>query len=260
MPLTPTDTIALADTLPAPDPAQAVIIMERPAAPAPRGIQMHSDSSATSWIILGLVTLFVLIAIRFRGNLRYTGSLLRELTDPPSEGKIFTDTMRESTFIGLLNLLCIVSAGVLLWQCLANWAIPELASAGRMLPAIGMCLLCTGVLYFFQRIAYFFIGRIFRDRRTASRWLRAYSSSQGLLSLVLLPLALLSLFYPAALTPLLIPSLIAWILARLLFISKGYRIFSPRGSQNLGFLYYLCSVEIVPLILTWSAAISLCHS
>ena len=260
MPTQPTDTILAANSLPAPDPVHAVIVMERPASPAPRGTEIHNNTSATSWIILGLVTLFVLIAVRFRGNLRYTGSLLRELTDPPSEGKIFTDTMRESAFIGLLNLLCIASAGVLLWQCLCNWSLPQLASPGRMLPAIGVCLLCTVALYFFQRIAYFFIGRIFRDRRISAQWLRAFSSSQGLLSLVLLPLALLSLFYPAALTPLLIPSLIAWIAARLLFIVKGYRIFSPRGAQNIGFLYYLCSVEIIPVALTWSAAISLCHS
>lgn len=260
MPEIPVDSILASDSLPAYNPAATVVVMERPKAPQPRGSEVHTDSMATSWIILGLVTLFVLIAMRFRGNLRYTGSLLRELVDPPREGQIFNDTMRESTFIALLNLLCIASCGVLLWQCLAAGFLPQLASQGRMLGAIGLCLLCVAALYVAQRIAYFFIGRIFRDSRTASRWLRAYSSSQGLLSLILLPLVLLGLFYPAALTILLIPSLIAWFLSRLLFIFKGYRIFSPRGTQNIGFLYYLCSVEIIPVAATWNVAVALCSS
>ncbi len=243
-----------------PDPAQMHIAMTRPPKPAPRGTEIHDYSSGTSWIILSLVTLFVLIAVRFRRNLRFTGSLLRELTDAPASRGLFDDTMRETAFIVLLNLLCIASAGVLLWQSIGELALPGILTGPGILLPLLRCLLCVTVLYGVQRIAYFFIGRIFFNSELTRRLLRAFSASQGILSLVLLPLVLLGLFYPAALPVLVIPAIIAWILARLMFIVKGFRIFSPRAGQYIGFLYYLCSVEIIPVVLTCSAAVSLCHS
>lgn len=39
---------------------------------------------------------------------------------------------------------------------------------------------------------------------------------------------------------------------------EGFRIFSPKFRRGC-FLYYLCSLEIVPLILTYLAALQLCN-
>ncbi|MDE5870106.1 MAG: DUF4271 domain-containing protein, partial [Muribaculaceae bacterium] len=49
-----------------------------------------------------------------------------------------------------------------------------------------------------------------------------------------------------------------FILGKIMFIYKGFRIFFNQISSWMLFLYYLCSVEIVPLILTYFATLQLC--
>lgn len=255
----PADSAA-ADSAAPINPAKVHIAMTRPASEKPRSQAVHSDSPAMSWIILVLITLFVLIALRFRNNLRFTGSMFKELLEAPRRRPIFDDTMRETTFTALLNLLCIASGGIVLWQSVGRWALPSILSGPHMLYYVGVCLMCMALLYGGQWIAYSCIGNIFFTRELTKAWLRSFSASQGLLSLVLLPLALISLFYAGATAWLLIPAIFAWILARLLFISKGFRIFLPHNANILAFLYYLCAVEIVPVVLTCQAATALCSA
>lgn len=92
------------------------------------------------------------------------------------------------------------------------------------------------------------------DRQPTRQWLRASTACWGVLGPVLFVIALLGFFYHGWLAWLLYLSFGLFILGKILFIVKGYRIFSPQGGSYVAFLYYLCSVEIIPVAITWLAA------
>ncbi|MDE6804770.1 MAG: DUF4271 domain-containing protein, partial [Muribaculaceae bacterium] len=101
-------------------------------------------------------------------------------------------------------------------------------------------------------------GIIFTDRNRAALWVKGYAAAQGLLSFIFFPLALLCQSYPGEQMTFLYVAGGALVLAKLIFIWKGLRIFFNQFSSWVLFLYYLCSLEIVPLILTYIAAVLLC--
>ena len=178
-----TDTIAhvAADTLP--DPASMHIIMTRPRSETPRGTSVQDDTGASSWVILALVILFVLVAGRFHGNIRFTGSLLRELTEGPGRKTMFDDTMRETTFMTMLNLLTIASGGVILWQFTGCHFMPDVLHGPEMLFNLGVCCALVAGLYLCRRGICWAIGRIFSTPELTRGWMRSYSASTGLLHL-----------------------------------------------------------------------------
>jgi len=254
----PVADTAVADTLAAPDPAAMHIIMERPA-PAPiRGTETSAGTTMLSWILLVMLSIFVLVALKFHGNLRFTSVMVKELVSGSERRNMFddTDTMHETSFVMLLNLLSIASCGILLW-CVALGGAALTPGAAH---ALWVCMAASAALYMVQRTAYFCIGRIFYTAPLTNRWLKSFSASQGLLSLLLFPLSLLAIFYPAGVTEIATAAFSAWILARLMFIIKGFRIFSSSGGNFFTFLYYLCSVEIIPALLTCTTAFALCRA
>lgn len=137
------------------NPATVHLTMEKPKDMAPRGTVLNQESDPTSWVILGLVAIFVALALRFRGNFKFAMTLGKQLTEGPGRSNIFDDTMHETTFSLLLNLLAIASGGVVLWQSVGYFAKPGVLGGSGMLAALGICLVCAAGLYLFQRIAYF---------------------------------------------------------------------------------------------------------
>ena len=102
------------------------------------------------------------------------------------------------------------------------------------------------------------MGNVFSDRRHTQLWLKGASASIALESFVLFPVALLVLVYPQWSHALLITGGSAFLVGKIVFLYKGFRIFFAEISSWLLFLYYLCSLEIVPLILTYSGAVRAC--
>ena len=220
----------------------------------PRAIPRAADAGAASWLILGLVGLFMLIALRYRRHFKFTGRLVYDLASVKRRRNMFDDTVRETIFGIMLNVLCIVSVGLLLSAGLSYTGYAPAPAAGYLPESLGICLLLTAGYYLCQLIAYLIIGRVFVSRSSTKIWIRGFTAGQSLLGIVLFPLAMLSVFYPAGMSVLLILSLSAYLSARLLFIFKGARIFSQQKCSYILFLYYLCSIEIVPVLLIWNIA------
>lgn len=255
---TATDTIA-PDTTAAPTPRMGMII-DRPAGPPPVPLRQKPQSDPSSWIILGLVVLFLLVALRFRRNFRYLHSLVHEMVSVRRRRNMFTDTVRETTFVTLLNLLCIVS--VSLWLA---WGVPLSctgaspgAAPGAFPHYLWPCLALVVLYYALQWIAYSFIGWIFLDGGGTRLWLQGFRSGQGLLGLVLFPLGMVGLFWPESLLWLAVLAVICYFAVRLAFVVKGIKIFYGQRASYLLFLYYLCGVEIVPVLLMWRTAENIC--
>ena len=231
----------------------------------------HDDSHpGVSWILTGMLLLFALMAIRFSSNSKYLGALLRNAVEVRERGNVFDDTVRETSFVAVLNLLWCVCGGVLLYtficrQALHPWAWPQ-AGRGFVLDAAAMgapygMAVCSGLVLIYMLflvLMYTLTGNIFTDGKHTRMWVRGFLSATGLSTPLMFVLALAVICYPAITDGVLIAALVALILCKMVFIWKGFRIFfAQRGSWVL-FLYYLCSLEIVPIILLYISAVGVC--
>ena len=254
------DTVA-ADTVPVREKVFGVTL-EMPERPT---VERAVKNDGLSWILGGMFILFFTIGLRFRNNQKYVTSLLRNLVEVRVRQNVFDETVRETSFLILLNLLWSCSAGIILCRLIAHtvgdnpiWSfgIPALTTSPSLCMAI-----CMGVMIVytcFMALCYLMVGSVFSDLVKAKMWLKGFAASQGLLSILYFPLAMLLLFYPEWADILFWTALCTFLLAKIIFIWKGFRIFFTQFSSWVLFLYYLCSLEIVPLILTYWVACFLC--
>ncbi len=255
------------DTIPADSVVTVVkaygVVMEAPEVPsvAPNA----NDNFGMSCILAGLFLLFCIIGLRFRNNSKYIAALLRNLVEVRIRSNFFDETVRETSFMVLLNLLWSCSAGIVLCGLLEftlpsspgdSFGIQALATKPALTTAV-----CMGIMILYtclMALAYFTVGTVFSDTVHARMWLKGFVSSQGLMSIVFFPLSLMLLYYPEWSQTLLLTALGCFLIGKIIFIWKGFRIFFTQFSSWVLFLYYLCSLEIVPLILTYWAACLLC--
>ncbi len=225
----------------------------------------NSHNMGMSFILAGLFLLFCILGLRFRNNSKYITALLHNLVEVRERSNVFDETVRETSFIVLINLLWSCSAGIVLCALL-NYTIPTDPASSFGIQALvtkpALCTaVCMGLMVLYtcgMALAYLTVGTVFYDAVHAKMWLKGFSASQGLLAIVFFPLALLLLYCPQWWQELLWTALGTFLIAKFVFIWKGFRIFFTQFSSWVLFLYYLCSLEIVPLILTYWAACQLC--
>ena len=163
-----------------------------------------------SYVLGGMFILFCIIGLRFRNNRKYVTMLLRNLVEVRVRNNLFDETVRETSFLVLLNLMWSCSAGIILYSILCytihidpsdSFGIPALQSRAAVSTAICMGV---GVAYTgFMALAYYLVGTVFSGSVYAKMWLKGYSASRGLLSFIYFPLALLFICYPQWVEPLL---------------------------------------------------------
>ncbi|MDE6670133.1 MAG: DUF4271 domain-containing protein [Muribaculaceae bacterium] len=258
------DSVAVTDTIAVPpgELNEGIILT-----PPPR-IELKGEGGQTlgmSFILLGLFVIFATVCLRFKNNVRYLQVLWRDLIEIRMRHNVFDDTVRETSFLVLLNLLWCASAGVLLHSLVTlTWNNGLTAADSRPpLPEwsplpMAICIGVATCYTLFMLGALWITGMVFTDRGRAALWVKGYSAAQGLLSFIFFPLALLCQSYPDEQMTFLYVAGGALAIAKLIFIWKGLRIFFNQFSSWVLFLYYLCSLEIVPLILTYIAAMLLC--
>ncbi|MDE7351241.1 MAG: DUF4271 domain-containing protein [Muribaculaceae bacterium] len=224
------------------------------------------EYNATSWIYVILFSVFLLVCLRVRGNFKFLGSFFHDLAVVRERENMFDATMKETSFIFLVLLLSGCSIGVLLYYAVSLFR-PELPvtayvnelglEVSGQLPStlVGMLIACgyIGAMW----VCYTVVGKVFSDTLHTWLWVRGFTAGTGLAAAVFFPLALLALAYPAHAMPIVIAGLVMLILVKFIFIVKGFRIFFSESSLWVVFLYYLCSLEIVPLVITFGLACAL---
>lgn len=251
------------------------LLLEPPVEPTlPAHAAPDTDTTGMSWILTALLALFIIIAIRFRSNSKYLAAMFKDAVEVRERGNVFDETVREESFMGLLNVMWCISVGILLYTLIdltrgIPWVTERLAASGIHLKEacfsgaarpLGMAL-CAGVTLLWQVVMvglYSLIGNVFDDSSHTRMWLTGYLATTGLSTLIFFPLALLAICYPEDTPVILSVALGGLILAKLVFIWKGFRIFFRNFSSWLLFLYYLCSLEIVPLILLFVTCLGVC--
>ena len=222
----------------------------------------ETDSSGLSWLLLLLLSVFVVISLRFRKNTRFFVAMINELTEVRERPNTFDDTVREVSFLLMLNFMWCLSAGILLLDCVEYFGLklPVVPGVLQSFP-VAPAFVCVGIAVaytLFMVAAYFVVGSVFSDMRHTETWIKGFLSAQGLDSLVLFPLSLLSLTLPGLNGLWLLVAGLAFGVTKIMFIYKGFRIFFNETASWVIFLYYLCSLEIIPLILSGVAAFHFC--
>lgn len=273
------DTTAVADSVAAdtaPGDTLYYIMLDPPEVtdlPANHGPQ--TDGWGMSWILTSLTVLFVIVAIRFRSNSKYLSALFRDAVEVRERRNVFDETVREESFMLILNVLWCLSVGVLLYtliqytlddpeisaslRAFIPGAIPDGGWGGDRVPqAIAISIGVTMIWQILMTALYNTVGRVFSDKLHTRMWLTGYLAVSGLSTLIFFPLALLAICYPDNPTLILWIALGGFVAAKMMFIVKGFRIFFKEITSWLLFLYYLCSLEIVPSILLYISTVALC--
>lgn len=232
------------------------LLLHRPEALG--GEPAGSGSPGMSWLLTGLFVVYTVVCLRYRKNSRYFSMILNEIVEVRERHNAFDDTLRETSFVWLLNLLWCGGAGILLYGYLyppvgADW----LAGLG-----VSRLFLCMGIMVaytLFMALAYGSVALVFTDGGKSSLWVKSFLSTRGLEGIALFPVALLGLCVPGMVSAMIILGIIIFIIAKLLFIYKSFCIFFADSATWVLFLYYLCSLEIVPVVLAFSGARFFCN-
>lgn len=218
-------------------------------APEPRTLLPGYDSG----VMCMLVVLFLFLTTNFRHYSTFIKTFAHDLFSVRTRANVFDErnTTREIRVqISLILMACFCEA-ILIYSAL-TFRSPH---AGSPFKAIGSITCITLIYYLWQLIAYNVVGSVFAGRLRCSQWIKGFNASQCLLALPLLVPALLALFYPAVSFSMAEIGAGLYMIARLIFIFKGFRIFYTKSYTLVYFILYLCALEIVPVLFIYKASL-----
>lgn len=204
-----------------------------------------------SGVMTMLIVLFLVISSNMRHYSTFIKTFTQDLFTVRRRANIFDDshTMSETrVLLSLITVVC-VCEGILLFSSLSIHG-PHI---GAFAGVGGMTLLCA-IYYAWQLMAYKTVGFLFTSTANTVQWLKGFNASQSLLGLGLIIPALLSLFDPGLAPLLLSLSILMYGTARIIFISKGFRIFYQNYTSLVYFILYLCTLEIIPPVILYRLA------
>lgn len=245
---------AATDTIPVGEKLLPIVVSKDPEGmTAP---ERPDTPDTASWILVAVIAVVAVVAARYKSNIKYLNIILHDLTNVRERSNIFDDTANETSFMFLLNVLCGVSSGLMLYTAMRVFGVIT-ATATTLGPDVWACI-GAGCLYsLVMPVVYWCVGMVFSDSLHTRLWMKGFYASQALLCVLLLGPALVAFFYPGAAKALTITALCILAIIKLLFIGKTFRFFFSDYSSWVLFLYYLCTLEILPLILTYCVALSM---
>lgn len=217
--------------------------------PEPRDVGYGQNS----WLSMLIVGVLVLLALNVKYWQRMFKSLPQDLVGVRRRNNAFDDhTAGETPSAILLIMILCLSEGILMLTAADSSGLLD-----EDLPVFPITMIMSGLALAFnllQVVIYRCVGYAFTTDFYTSQWIRGFHASQCLLAALLLLPAMVALFYPASTTAMLAVASIVYIFSRLLFVYKGFRIFFNNYSSVLYFILYLCSVEIIPLVILKTGA------
>lgn len=215
------------------------------------------DTGSMAIFLLGI--LFVIIS--YRTGYKYIENFTHNIFSVRRRENVFDDrTVNETQIMSALIVNTCIMEGLLLFYGISFFN-PSF-SAAMYASVFKYVAIFTGIavaFFLLQLLMYGVLGFVFGNKTDTKIWLNGFRASQSLLGLLLLPCTAITLVYPDAVQSMLYCSMVLYISARVVFIVKGYRIFFGNLASTLYFILYLCSVEIVPPVLTYAGTILICN-
>lgn len=209
-------------------------------APTLRAVPAREDSAL--WCALVGVTVIALLCLPvFR---RLLAAFLKCLFRRHGDSVQPDMTFSERLIVGVCLLQTLVYEGLILYVLSGADARPPLG-------AVGLMTLVAAAVMTVQFLGYRAVGFAFTSRELTGAWVHAFSMSQALAGYLLAPLAVCALVYPEAAGGLLIAAGAVYVGCRILLYIRAFGIFYQNYRSILEFFLYLCTLEIVPLLLAW---------
>lgn len=220
---------------------------ERPVAPG-------SDNGVLAMVVM----LLVLVGLNMKHVRRLLRTVTQDLLSVRRRSNVFDDhTAKETRTILILLLQLSCFEGILLFLWLRDPAATP-AATPVFYPVAALSALTMGY-YIFQLVCCGLIGYTFADHTGASQWRRGLNASSVLLGIFLTVPTLVSLFYPALTGAMLWLAAGLFLLSRIVYLAKGFRVFYTNFPSLLYFILYLCTIEIIPLISVYLLAMEICN-
>lgn len=212
---------------------------------------------ADTGILAIVVAVIVLIGLNMRHVKHLFKGLPQDLLSMRRRASIFDEHTANETRVVMLQLMQLwVYEGILLfmWQ----WRPVEGVSSQRVLAMVGAMIGVAAVFYLFQLLSCVTLGYVFTDKVGAAQWRRGLNASQILLGWTIMIPALVALFYPGITGAMLVAAGVLYVVWRVCYICKGFRIFYENLGSLLYFILYLCTLEIIPVIVVCLLASKVC--
>lgn len=213
--------------------------VERPALPA--------NNSA---VLLMLVTIMLAIAVVMRHSRRYFKSAVQSIITVRMRENAFDEhTINEDAIVVTLNVAAAFSMATILYT--------SIGTSSATTSYMQMLALTSGFIVA-QYAMYALIGYTFASRNMASQWIQGFNATQCYVGIGLMFPAAAIMFYPGAYAAIGIIAACIYAVSHILFICKGFRIFFDNIFSLVYFILYLCSSEIIPVLLVYRKAVELC--
>ena len=199
----------------------------------------YSNSTALTALLMGLL---VVCGLNAGGVIRALKSYRHDLWSVRRRPNVFDDERSVKAPVGvLLALVFVVFGGIV------GYNVPSLPVAPSCAGATASRAL-TGGFFLFHYIAYSATGYAFGTPSQMRRWVDGFLATMAYAGLLLVVPAFLLIYRPEWHGACIIISLSIYLLAKLLFIIKGLRIFFLNFGSLLYFILYLCTLEVIPAL------------
>ena len=196
----------------------------------------------------GFVTVIVVLMLALTFSVKHIhriwGTLIRRLWITRSRQDFDHITMVERRTIGLMLIATVFLIGLIATAALSLYS-PAMYTF-TFTNTLTVCYWIAGY-FIFQYIVYYAIGYAFTSAEGCRLWLEGFTASMSMLGLMLILPGLVVVFYPAITTIAIAVSIALYVIARIMFVYKGFKIFFTNFGSILYFILYLCTLEIVPI-------------
>lgn len=237
--------------------AKARQLQEYPIITTPQGMQPEEYQMMpvhSSGVLLMLIVSFLLVAFCYRTGRKYFHNIFSNVWSVKRIKNHLDDhTATETITMAALLLHMVIMEGIILFCAISAYN-PSLLP-GSMAQGLSIMIASTAAYYVAQLLVLKLIGYVFAESIETELWVQGFNASQAIMGQLLAPVALVMLFLPSHNELMLIFSISLYIIARLVFLLKSFRIFFKSFFQCIYFILYLCAVEITPLTIAYRACV-----
>lgn len=214
---------------------------------------MPDTPTNNSLLVSIVVVVFLLFAFTFKKGTKFLGEIFRSVLNVKERQSLFDDsTVRETQLRAVLLGMTFVSEGFCLFELLLQH-IPTLSVP------IGTGVCCGSLVafgyYFLQKWLYRGLGLIFTDAAHTRKWVESFISINAIISIPMAVPVLAMIFVPQWKPVMLAVAAAIYVISRILFIYKGFKIFYRNILDLFYFIVYFCALEIAPLFWVYKSSI-----
>ena len=216
----------------------------------------YENSFTSSNMVMGmlLVVLFIIL-ISYHKGYKYLANMYHNLFSVRVHENFLNDlTADENQIIAVLTINTCFMQSLLMCAGL-NLYLPHLQLMSNVNATVLVLMGIAVAFYLLQMAFYATMGYVFADKKRGAILMAGFKASQALMGILLLPLGAFVVVNPNAASTIIPIAAGVYVLIRFVFIFKGFRIFFNNIASFFFFILYLCTAEVIPLIMIYSLSV-----